>query len=74
MATNLLNPKQLANHLGINENTLAKWRLSGVGPKYIKVQRHIRYAESDVEEWLNDRKFHSTTEADNHASVWRIAA
>lgn len=73
MAINLLKPKQLAATLGINENTLAKWRLSGVGPKYIKVQRHIRYSEYDVREWLNERKFHSTTEADHNALKWNLS-
>ena len=74
MSSNLLTPKQLAAKLCINENTLAKWRLTGLGPQYIKVQRCIRYAVSDVEEWLEKRKFQSTTEADHNAFIWKNAA
>lgn len=74
MSSNLLTPKQLAAKLGVHENTLAKWRLYGGGPAYIKVQRHVRYAEADVEAWLNERKFQSTTEADNCNHLWQKAA
>ena len=64
MSSHLLTPKQLAAMFGINENTLAKWRLQGVGPKFIKIQRHVRYAANDVDHWTNERTFASTTEAD----------
>lgn len=74
MNTNLLTPKQLAVKLGLHENTLAKWRLYGGGPAYIKIQRHVRYAESNVETWLNERTFQSTTEADHYALIWKEAA
>lgn len=65
MEVNLITPKKLAENLSVNENTLAKWRLSGLGPKYIKVQRCVRYCQQDVKEWLDDQKFQSTTEAYN---------
>ena len=64
MLSNLLTPKQLAGLLAINENTLAKWRLQGVGPKFVKIQRRIRYAANDVDHWMNERTFASTTAAD----------
>ena len=64
MSSNLLTPKQLAVLLAVNENTLAKWRLIGHGPKFIRVQRAIRYAANDVDCWMNGRTFASTTAAD----------
>jgi hypothetical protein len=64
MIKNLLTPKQLAGLLAVNENTLAKWRLQGVGPKFVKIQRHVRYAANDVDCWTNERTFASTTAAD----------
>lgn len=64
MSSNLLTPKQLAALFAVNENTLAKWRLQGVGPKFVKIQRHVRYAANDVVRWTNERTFASTTEAD----------
>lgn len=39
--------------LGIaSRRTLQGWRLLGRGPRYIKVQRSVRYRLIDVEEWL----------------------
>jgi predicted DNA-binding transcriptional regulator AlpA len=64
MSSNLITPKQLAELLAVNENTLAKWRLIGDGPKFIRVQRRIRYAANDVDHWMNERTFASTTAAD----------
>lgn len=64
MMSTMMTPKTLAAKLGVHENTLAKWRLQGVGPKFVKVQRHVRYADYDVEQWVEERKFSSTTEAD----------
>ena len=64
MSSKLLTPKQLAGLLAVNENTLAKWRLQGVGPKFVKIQRHVRYAANDVDCWTNERTFASTTAAD----------
>lgn len=64
MAPNLLTPKQLAEMFAVNENTLAKWRLQGIGPKFIKIQRNVRYAANDVDRWTNERTFASTTTAD----------
>jgi predicted DNA-binding transcriptional regulator AlpA len=74
MSSNLLTPKQLAELLAVNENTLAKWRLIGGGPKFIRVQRSIRYADNDVDQWLDQRKFQSTTEADHYALILKEAA
>lgn len=50
----------LAEHLGVPEATLAQWRWSGVGPRYVKIGRHVRYRWSDVHRWL---------EANTHGSL-----
>lgn len=64
MHNNLLTPKQLAELFAVNENTIAKWRVQGIGPKFIKIQRNVRYAANDVDHWTNERTFASTTAAD----------
>ena len=64
MSSNFFTPKQLAKLFAVNENTLAKWRLQGVGPKFVKIQRHVRYAANDVDCWTHERTFASTTAAD----------
>ncbi len=53
MTTELLKPEVLAQNLGKSPAVLANWRYRGLGPKYIKLGRSIRYSVSDVEEWLN---------------------
>ena len=40
----ILTPRQLAAELNVAEQTLAKWRLSGMGPRYRKFGRLVRYA------------------------------
>ncbi|WP_295440835.1 helix-turn-helix domain-containing protein [Sphingorhabdus sp. EL138] len=64
MAQNLITPKQLAEMFAVNENTLEKWRLQGIGPKFIKIQRNVRYAANDVDRWTNEHTFASTKIAD----------
>lgn len=50
----LLAPSDLANYLGIPEQTLANWRSTGQrGPRWYKVGRHVRYRMSDVNAWLD---------------------
>jgi len=64
MHNNLLTPKQLAELFAVNENTIAQWRVQGNGPKFVKIERRIRYAATDVDHWMNERTFASTTAAD----------
>ena len=42
----------VADHLKIPEKTLAEWRSRGIGPRYLRVGRYVRYRWADVEEWL----------------------
>jgi predicted DNA-binding transcriptional regulator AlpA len=35
--------------------TLRYWRGEGKGPRYRKVGQLVRYAPSDVQDWLNSR-------------------
>lgn len=52
----LLSPPELAELLkDVPEKTLADWRSRGVGPKFVRVGRFVRYRPADVEEWLEER-------------------
>lgn len=53
MSSDLLNPVQLAEKICITVGTLAHWRYTGQGPKFIKVGRNVRYRVSDIDAWLN---------------------
>jgi hypothetical protein len=49
----LATPEDLAEFLNdIPVKTLAQWRYRGIGPKYRKVGRHVRYDWADIHAWL----------------------
>lgn len=62
MSLNLIKPEALADELKVTIGTLAKWRLLGGGPRYVKLGKNIRYDLADVAEWVDSRKLHSTAE------------
>lgn len=51
----LLRAADVAKLLGIPVATLANWRASGKGPPYLRVGRHVRYRDADVEAWIAGR-------------------
>ena len=59
---NLLTPKEAAFYLKVSESWLAKARMRGDGPPYIKVGRSIRYSEAALQQWMKSRQRLSTSE------------
>ena len=51
----LLDEKELSRLLRVSIGTLRFWRAVGRGPRYRKVGQLVRYAPSDVQDWLNTR-------------------
>jgi helix-turn-helix protein len=49
----LLSDEELAAILEVAPKTPAQWRHRGVGPRYIKYGRIVRYRPSDVREYVN---------------------
>jgi len=50
-------PSQVAVWLGVTEDTLAKLRRSGGGPRFIIVHgNQVRYHKPDLIEWVNSSK------------------
>lgn len=58
----LISAEQAANILNISPSTLAKMRLSGVSPRFIKLGRRVAYRPSDLEAWIEAQSFQSTSE------------
>jgi predicted DNA-binding transcriptional regulator AlpA len=58
----LLHPKEVAKLLGVSVSWLAKSRLSGTGPPFIKLGRAVRYLESAVRDFIRARTRTSTSE------------
>ena len=59
---NLLTPKEAAVLLKVSESWLAKARMRGDGPPFIKVGRSIRYSEATLLQWMKSRQRLSTSE------------
>ena len=60
----LLNPHEAAQALRLSGHTLKKLRVSGLGPKFIRLNRSIRYRQSDLTDWIEGRVRQSTSEAE----------
>lgn len=48
--------QDIADQLGVSPITLHRWRKSGRGPAYIRLDGSIRYLQRDVDEWLMSRR------------------
>jgi len=58
-----LRAPEAAEYLGLSASTLAKMRLRGDGPPFLKAGRRIvLYDRSDLEAWLDTRRRHSTSD------------
>lgn len=51
-ATPLMTSQEVADYLRVPLQTLAAWRVKGVGPKASRVGKHLRYRLADVDMWL----------------------
>ena len=58
----LLKPKEAAAVLRLSVSWLAKARMHGNGPDYIKPGRAVRYQESALLHWVKSRARRSTRE------------
>ena len=50
----------VAGLLRVSRSVLAKWRMRGRGPRFIKAGRRILYRQSDIAHWLCDQTHDST--------------
>jgi predicted DNA-binding transcriptional regulator AlpA len=58
----LLTQRQAAEMLALSERTLERFRVSGMGPKFVRLGHSIRYRLSDVEAWIASRTVGSTSQ------------
>lgn len=52
---NLLTTDELAEQLKIKPQTLANWRHNKKGPMVTKLEGSVRYKQSDVIAWINEK-------------------
>lgn len=48
----LLNTQEAADFLGVPEATMRHWRHVQKGPKSIRIGRHVRYVQAQLEEYV----------------------
>lgn len=54
--------REAAETLRLSDRTLERMRLDGTGPKFMKAGRRVLYRYSDLEAWLQERTYQSTSE------------
>jgi hypothetical protein len=59
---NLQTPKEAAKLLKVSVSWMAKARMRGDGPPYMKVGRCIRYADVALFQWMKSKHRLSTSE------------
>ncbi|MBN6823989.1 helix-turn-helix domain-containing protein [Methylobacterium organophilum] len=54
--TRKLTPDQAAKHIGVSAAQLAKLRMTGEGPTFLKLGRKVMYQLGDIETWLAGKR------------------
>ncbi len=57
-----LKPTDAASYLGVGFSTMAKWRIDGDGPSFLKVGGSVRYSVADLDAWMQRHRQQSTSE------------
>ena len=47
----ILTDVEVAERLGVSRFTVRSWRLKGVGPRFLKMGRAVRYRSQDVDDY-----------------------
>ena len=58
----LLSAREAAALLHLSERTLERFRVSGTGPKFVRLGRSIRYRLTDIEAFITTGVVGSTSE------------
>lgn len=56
-----LTPKSLAQRWSIKPETLQRWRVANMGPRYIKIGGSVKYKIGDVIKYEKTRTFYGTS-------------
>ena len=63
-----LDTKDAAKYCGLSQSQMAKLRLSGEGPVFLKICRTVRYNQKDLDDWLAQCRRVSTSQPPNVAA------
>ena len=51
----LMTTDEVAEHFRVNPSTVRRWRLDGVGPRFVKIGSVYRYPRELLSEWIAAR-------------------
>ena len=51
-----LTPDQVAERYQVSPDSLKEWRYKGVGPKYLRIGKRVRYRMADLERWEQEQE------------------
>jgi excisionase family DNA binding protein len=57
-----MNTSEAASYLRLAKPTLEKLRLTGKGPRFLKLGRAVRYERKSLNDWIAARSVASTSE------------
>jgi predicted site-specific integrase-resolvase len=57
----LLTPALTGQVLGISPQTLARWRVEGKGPPFVKLGGRVAYRQATLQSWIEGREKQSTS-------------
>lgn len=63
-APRMLRTPEAAAYCGSSASTFEKLRLTGGGPRYVKLGRRVVYDPADLDAWLASKRRQSTSERD----------
>ena len=64
MTDELFDTQAVASYTGLSPVTLRKWRMTGAGPRFVRLGRAVRYRKAAIDTFLEGREFSTTSEAD----------
>lgn len=58
----VVNTLDASKYLGLSTSTLTKMRVTGAGPKFIKLSSRVLYRIADLDLWINEHVRRSTSD------------
>lgn len=62
MMIEILTTLEAARYVRLGKPTLERLRITGAGPRFLKLGGAVRYRKADLEDWLESRLTRSTSE------------
>ena len=56
---NYLTDVEAAKIISVSVHTMRGWRMTGNGPKYLKIGHNCRYDVKDLEDFINESRVHT---------------